>query len=365
MMFGFLQTAFERFAGRGSAAVTIPAMDGPLGPNTRLEDAAILLDIAAPDNLVRGDDGIYFSSGTGIFLLPLPDGKARKVTAFDHDVTALAVAPNGLLAVGLDDGSICLTGGTRTYEAITKVPGVSRLCPTALVFADSTTLLLCHGSNRHLSSKWQWSLMEDDCSGSVWRYDLETGQATCLAANLAFPNGLAVLPGATDVAISDAWRHRLIRVPLSGSGKPVPVLENLPGYPARLSSATGGGFWLSVFAPRSQLIELVLKEPAYKRKMMREIANPNLWIAPALSSGDSFLEPLQGGAVKQMGILKPWAPTRSYGLVIRLDPQFLAIESLHSRSDGQNHGVKSCIEIDGRLLVASTGGNKLLSAALG
>jgi hypothetical protein len=365
MMFGFLQTAFERFAGRGSAAVTIPAMDGPLGPNTRLEDAASLLDIAMPDNLVQADDVLYFSSGARLLRLNPADAQTREITSFGHVVTALAAAPDGTLAVGLDNGSIVFTGGSKSHEAITGLPGVPAVCPTALAFVDSKTLLLCHGSNRHPPSKWQWSLMEDERSGSVWIYDLDSRKATCLAGDIAYPNGLAVLAQAGEVVVSEAWRHHLIRVPLSGAGRPVPVLENLPGYPARISEAADGGFWLSVFAPRSQLIELVLKEPVYKRKMMREIPNPNLWIAPALSSGDSFLEPLQGGAVKQMGILKPWAPTRSYGLVIRLSPQFLALESLHSRADGDNHGVKSCIDLGGRLLVASTGGNKILSVAVG
>lgn len=365
MKLGFLQTAFDRFAGRGSAAVTIPAMDGPLGPNTRLEDAATVLAVEAPDNLVRGKDDTYFSSGARLLSLSTAQKAAREITTFDQRITALAVAPDGMLAVGLEGGGIQFTGGTRSRETIKTLPGLGRLCPTALIFIDQQNLLICNGSARRQPSEWQWSLMEDDYTGSIWRYELEGGQATCLARDIAFPNGLAVMPGSGDILVSEAWRHHLLRLSAGGGSKPVSLVENLPGYPARLSPATDGGFWLSIFAPRSQLIELVLKEPAYKRRMMREIANPNLWIAPALSSGDSFLEPLQGGAVKQMGILKPWAPTRSYGLVVRLSADLLAVESLHSRADGQHHGVKSCIEIDNHLIAASMGGNKVLSAALG
>ena len=40
------------------------------------------------------------------------------------------------------------------------------------------------------------------------------------------------------------------------------MLDELPGYPARLSPAQDGGFWLAVFAGRTQLIEFVLREPA-------------------------------------------------------------------------------------------------------
>ena len=50
---------------------------------------------------------------------------------------------------------------------------------------------------------------------------------------------------------------------------------------------------------------------------MAEI-DPEYWIAPKLKSGQSFLEPMQGAHIKTMGVIKPWAPPRSYGLVIRL-----------------------------------------------
>ena len=111
------------------------------------------------------------------------------------------------------------------------------------------------------------------------------------------------------------------------------MLDHLPVYPSRLAPASGGGFWLTAFIARTQLVEFVLREPAYRRRMMREI-DPRYWIAPRLSSGHTFLEPMQGAHIKTMGILKPWAPPRSYGLVIRLSPEGLPRYSLHSRVDG-------------------------------
>jgi hypothetical protein len=73
---------------------------------------------------------------------------------------------------------------------------------------------------------------------------------------------------------------------------------------------------------------------------------------------------LQGGAVKHLGIAKPWAPTRSYGLVIRLDAAGSPVASIHSRADGVRHGVTSCLESDNRLLVASKGGELIVSVDL-
>jgi hypothetical protein len=153
-----------------------------------------------------------------------------------------------------------------------------------------------------------------------------------------------------------------LRLSETGSKRPETALDNLPGYPARQCRGFSGRNWLAVFAPRSQLMEFVLKEALYRETMVNEISDPNLWIGPALSSGNTFLEPLQGGAVKQMGILKPWAPARSYGLVVQLNADFLPVSSFHSRADGRNHGVTSCVELaGGQLLSTSAGGDCILS----
>jgi hypothetical protein len=83
-------------------------------------------------------------------------------------------------------------------------------------------------------------------------------------------------------------------------------------------------------------------------------------IAPALSSGQDFIEPLQQGGVRQMGQLKPWAPARSYGLVVRLDDEFQPLHSLHSRVGGYHHGVTAVAEFHDALLVLAKGADKVL-----
>ena len=86
----------------------------------------------------------------------------------------------------------------------------------------------------------------------------------------------------------------------------------------------------------------------------------HLWVAPTLFSGKSFYEPMQGAALKQMGILKPWAPTRSYGLVVALDDQFQPVASQHSRAGGERHGITSVLDLHGCVLVTSKGGDEII-----
>ncbi len=78
----------------------------------------------------------------------------------------------------------------------------------------------------------------------------------------------------------------------------------------------------------------------------------------------SFREPMQGAHLKTMGIVKPWAPPRSYGLVVRLNADCVPRYSLHSRVDGRNHGVVAAAEVGDALYVLAKGAGRLLRLSL-
>jgi sugar lactone lactonase YvrE len=333
-------------------AVTIPPMDGALKPNTVLDDAPAVLEVEAPDNLCSDGERLLFSSGERVFAL---DGdKVEEVQSFDATVTALAVSPTGDLAIGLDNGELGLmpkNGSPRDLPATANLA-----CPTALAFDQSGALYVAQGSARHRPSDWAVDLMSKNAFGSVWRLDLSgRGSAKMIIQGLAFPNGL--LADRDSVIVSESWQHRVVRLTVSGTQKP--ILEKLPGYPAKLSPASDGGVWLALFAPRNRLIEFTLMEDAYREQMMRDVPR-EYWIAPALGSGGNFLEPLQCGGVKTMGIHKPWSPSRSYGLVVKLDAQLRPVASFHSRANGRRHGITSVAEVKGRVFAASKGGHVIL-----
>lgn len=96
--------------------------------------------------------------------------------------------------------------------------------------------------------------------------------------------------------------------------------------------------------------------------MIRDI-DADHWVAPCLRAGRTPLEPTQQGGVKQLGVLKPWSPNRSYGLVARLDPAFRPTASLHSRANRRRHGVTSCLAVDGCLFLAAKGDGVVASRA--
>ncbi|WP_374651145.1 hypothetical protein [Dongia sp.] len=329
-------------------AVTIPPLDGAFRPNNALDEAQLHLQVAEPDNLTVHGGRLLFTSGNDLLEIVPGERAANVLRSFDAPVSALASSPGGHLAVALDDGRLFVDQREIALPAALK-------CLTAMSFADATGLYLCNGSAAHRPTDWALDLMTRQSSGSVWRLDLATAATCVLAANLAFPNG--ILLSGENILVAEGWKHRLIRI---GQDGVAPVLEKLPGYPARLTTTTDGGAWLSLFAPRNRLVEFVLREDAYRRDMIAQVPRP-YWIAPSLTSGASFLEPLQCGGIKTMGIHKPWSPSRSYGLVARLDATFQPVASYHSRANGTRHGVTSVAEYGGYIWVGAKGGNALLT----
>ncbi|TPI14496.1 hypothetical protein FJW06_11005 [Mesorhizobium sp. B4-1-3] len=330
-------------------AVTIPPLDGAFVPNTRLDDAAAFAELTEPDNLLNVEGRLLVSSGNAVLAIAAGSEPVVAET-FQSPVTALALSPSGELTVGLESGKLLIAGKEVSLPAELR-------CITALAYASDGQLWLANGSAQHPPSQWAADLMKKGASGSLWRCGPGGIGFQKIAGDIAFPYGLH--PLGADVLASESWRHQLVRFD-GVNGNRSTVLTHLPGYPARLSPAVDGGAWLALFAPRNRLIEFVLQETHYRQDMIDQVP-PAYWIAPALASNRSFLEPLQCGGIRTMGIHKPWSPSRSYGLVVRLDrtlqPQF----SLHSRANGTRHGICSVVERDGRLFVASKGGDCVLA----
>lgn len=359
-MIGFLRRAYDSFRGGGDYSITVPPMDGALRPNNAVEEADLVASAPGADNVVGEGDRVLFSSGGDLVAVDTA-GKASVVVSYPGRISALALRGDAV-AVGLASGGVVISGGKHHGRSFAPSASLPLNCPTALAFVDDDTLVAANGSSSNGPDDWKKDLMQLNASGSLWTLGLASGASGRLAHGLAYPNGVLPLADGAFV-VSEAWRYRLLRI---APGRPDEVvLPDLPAYPAGLSpTASGEGAWLALFAPRRRLVELVLRENDYRRRMMAEIPQ-DYWISPSIRPMSSFLEPLQGGTLKKLARLKPWAPSRSYGLIVRLDGDFQIVASFHSRADGTRHGISSCAAVGDRLLAASAGGDALVSIDTG
>jgi len=352
----------DRLLGRGEASITVPVFDGALKSNNLLEEAATFATLEAPEDLATDGHSLFVADGGTVLRYDIGSGATAggnapgaPVHSGALTVTALACLPGGGLALALDGRELRIVGGPHDGRRWDAVGGSKMKAVNAIGVAPDGRLLVTEGSLEHPVGHWRHDLMGLGRSGRLFELQPAGGEAQVLATGLAYAFG-ACAAGA-ETWVSESWAHRVRAY--AGGKRGRAVTDSLPGYPSRISPAAGGGFWLTCFVLRTQLVEFVLREHAYRKRMLAEI-EPQHWIAPALNSGNTFLEPMQGAQLKMMGVVKPWAPPRSYGLVIRLNEQGLVRYSLHSRFDGKHHGVVAAVECAGELFVLAKGCRKIL-----
>jgi hypothetical protein len=282
--------------------MTVRTVDDALRQNDALDRAIVLAECPGPDNLLWQDDHLLLTSGRRVLLLDgLQEGvELEEILHFDSEITALAAAEDGSLAVALGSAGIVIVGGPHDGRVISSLGGKALIMPTALGFSGADTLFVCLGADLNPGDGWQ------STTGSVWRVSLSGVTAVCLASELAYPSGLLLHDGR--IAVAESGRKRLLDFSTLERATPRILIEDLPGHPGRLSAAPGGGAWLAVFAP------------------------------PA-----------------------PWRP---FGLALGLDSDFRQKTALHSGAEAKRDGVSSCLEIRGELIVACKGGNVVVAAEL-
>ncbi|MGZ5185963.1 MAG: strictosidine synthase [Caldimonas sp.] len=355
----------DRVLGRGDASITVPVFDGALKSNNLLEQASTFAALDAPEDLASDGRSLFVADGGTVLRYDLAGDGARgqaggsAAATLAHggtqSVTALACLTGGGLAIALDGREVRIVGGAHDGRRWDTAGGAKMNAVNAIGVAPDERLLVTDGSLEHPVAHWRHDLMGLGRSGRLFELNLASGEARVLATGLAYAFGACA--AGPETWVSESWSHRVRAYVGAKRGRA--VTDSLPGYPSRISPAAGGGFWLTCFALRTQLVEFVLREHAYRKRMLAEI-EPQHWIAPALNSGNTFLEPMQGAQLKMMGVVKPWAPPRSYGLVIRLTEQGLVRYSLHSRFDGKHHGVVAAVECGGDLFVLAKGCGKIL-----
>lgn len=356
-----LRKWIEKFRGSGEAAVTIPSMDGALRPNSLIEAAKVVWTASegVVGNLATDGRRHFFSCGHDLYALEDASGaEPELVTRFDAPISAVAAHADGFVAVGLAGKGVLVRAPDGALRSIGLEEKSSRCC-VAMAFLDAGTLVVANGSETNRPAQWHRDLMQKNSTGSIWRCDVSGNTVARLAQNLGYPSGL-VVTRAGSLIVSESWRHQLLAFENATAAAPSVLLEDLPGYPGAIAPASDGGYWLAIFAPRRQIIEFVLRERRYCEEMIATI-DEQYWVAPSLKSGINYFEPVQNGSVRHLGLVKPWAPTRSYGLVVKLDEGFNPQASYHSRADGHRHGITSVSERGDTLLMTCAATNQLLA----
>jgi sugar lactone lactonase YvrE len=349
---------------RDSDQNTIPPLDGAFTPNDRLDSCMVIGDpLPGLDDVVADDEGALFvSAGKRVLKLSGSGFATRALVAqFDGDAGGLAIHPDGRLLVCIAGRGLAAIDPAKPQPRwLERTDGRTLAGLMSVAAAPDGRIFAVEGSTARAPCEWRHDLMEKRHNGRLIVCDAALRAASTLLKDLSYPYGITIAPGTGELWYTESWSHRVSRMPLSGNGAaPQIVLRNLPAYPARLRPDGSGGFYLGLFARRTHLIEFVLKEDDFRQEMIASMP-ADYWIAPAYAGGSDCLEPMQIGGVKALGIQKPWAPPRSYGLLVHLDANGEPTSSIHSRAGGRFHGITAACATPQGTVIAARGAGCLL-----
>ncbi|MBV9531249.1 MAG: hypothetical protein JO283_09305, partial [Bradyrhizobium sp.] len=281
------------------------------------------------------------------------------VAQFDGEAGGLAIHPDGRLLVCIAGRGLAAIDRARAQPRwLERTDGRALAGLMSVAAGPDGRIFAVEGSTARAPCEWRHDLMEKRHNGRLIVCDAALHSASTLLKDLSYPYGITIAPGTGELWYSESWSHRVSRIPLDGAAPQI-LLRNLPGYPARLRPDGRSGFYLGLFARRTHLIEFVLKEDDFRQEMIASMP-ADYWIAPAYTGGSDCLEPMQIGGVKALGIQKPWAPPRSYGLLAHLDAEGEATDSIHSRAGGRFHGITGACATPQGVVIAARGAGRLL-----
>jgi hypothetical protein len=339
-------------------------MEAGLRPDSRLDDAVLLTEPGAfePECVAVLGGSVVFSQGSAVHRLD-PGAPPRPLVELGGEVAALAVDGATLVASVVGRGVVRVDAGGAVSEISTDTrlrTGLTDLC-----VGDGGRIFATQGSDSLPFDRMIDALMRDDRSGSVLEIPARAsagGSVRVLAERQPWPSGIAS-NGPDRLLVALAHAHTLATMGTDGRGRST-VQADLPFYPGRLTRAGDAGFWLAVPYVRNRATELILDEPELRAEMVASIARSE-WLVPRLRSETPHTDALQMGQLRMLGVLKPWAPPRSYGLVAHLDAHGRFDRSAHSRPDQRNHGITHAVEHDGRLVMAMRGRRAVAAIEIG
>ena len=319
-------------------------MDGPLRPNALLDAARVALALPDVDNLTLHRAALVCSSGQEICCVSPRESarpRSRSVALSSAGELHRRADPDGSLAVGLDGHGVLIVEGPHAGRMINAAGGRGLTCPTAALFLDADRLVVASGVGDHDRRRLETRPHGARRERGVWPIDLprRCRRRSCSPKALL---SQAALRRACDgrLLVSESLAaSACVALDLREAARPSRSLSDLPAYPGRIARAHDGGFWLALFAPRNQLVEFVLREDDYRRRMIDDSRSGLLDCAgaverrelPRADPGRGAQEAQHAEALVAELVLRAGRPLQTTAM--------RPLASFHSRADGAVHGV--------------------------
>lgn len=316
----------------------VPAMTGPLAPNSSLAAAELIAQgqIDGPEDVETDAQGrLYGGTNAGTILRV----EGNQVTRF---------ADTGGRPLGIDfapDGALIVADAKKGLLSVDAAGQVTTLTDTAeggpfgftddVAVASDGVIYFSDASTKFGFGDHMLDLLEGRPHGRLMKYDPRSKTTTVLLKDLYFANGVALAKDESFVVVNETYRFRVTRYWLQGpkAGGSDVFAANLPGFPDGVAQSGRGTFWVAMFTVRNSAGDFLASRP-FLKKMGANL--PRLF----------------------------WPRPEPYGLVIELDEQGQVLRSLQDPSGAYVEQVTSAHERDGKLYLGHLHRDRITRVAL-
>ncbi len=263
------------------AAVPL-ATDGPKGSSDVAFDSRGFLYTVGDDGVLLRFAPPHYDVATvvanlGARTMGLAVDRDNAILACVHGLGLCAVSPEGVVRTLADQVP-------RTLLSLVDHARIRS--PHAVDVAADGRLFFSESSVRQDASGWAADLLEARPNGRLLMFDPSSASTSVVIPRLVFPTGVCVEATGDSLLVAEAWACRISRYWIAGpkNGTRDVWVEHLPGFPGGIAPASGGGFWVAMFGPRTPLHDLAMASPGFRRRMSRRVSSDD-WLVPDLNAG--------------------------------------------------------------------------------
>ena len=206
------------------------------------------------NGVIKNTDGIFSNT------------KGRPLgMAFDTEGNLIiADAIQGLI-------SIDMNGTINTLSRISNSDNIPLNFVDDLDIASDGKVYFSDASSKYGYGSDRLELFEHTPNGRLLVFDPITQKTTTLLSGLYFANGVALSSDESFVLVNETLMYRIQKYWLKGdkAGTSEIFIENLPGFPDNVSSNEEGIFWVALFNPRNNFVEMSSNKPFLRKMVLR------------------------------------------------------------------------------------------------
>lgn len=307
-------------------------LTGDFAENTALQEGQLLSlrGSTSPEDIALHPDGSVWTLTRDGELWRIEGDRVLAVGRISDDPLGLEWSANGeaLYITDTNIGLLRWTPDGGTEVLVDQLEGAPLTFANQLAVARDGTVYFSVSTRRWRPQDFGGTLeasihdlWEHHTSGVVVRWSEDQG-ARVIARGFNFVNGVAFTPEEDALLIAETGTYTIWRLDLTEEGAtPMPLIENLPGFPDNLQAQGDGTYWLGLVSLRRGLADTLAPYP---------------WVRAIVWRLPEFVRPTPN----------------PHGLLVRFDADGKILSTLHDPS-GEVTAVTGGVVSNGTLYVSS------------